>query len=234
MPEPEQVELHQPGRRAVVLVPLHDRAAVHPGPLDRHDLRHRAVADDHAPGVDAEMAGEAEELVRQLPDLRGHALRRPRPRRAACQRSICLLHASCWPGENPSALRDVAHGRAGPVADHVRHLSRPIAPVAAVDVLDDLLPAARLDVEVDVGVAVAGRGQEPLEQQAVRHRVHVRDPQRVADRGVRRRAAALAEDPRRAAEGHDVVHDQEVAGELPASMTASSRSTVATASGYSA
>ena len=111
--------------------------------------------------------------------------------------------------------RDVAHGRAGPVADHVRHLSRPVAPVTAVDVLDDLLPAARLDVEVDVGVTVAGRRQEPLEQQAVRHRVHVRDPQRVADRGVRRRPAALAQDPRRAAEGHDVVHDQEVAGELP-------------------
>ena len=115
----------------------------------------------------------------------------------------------------PQRLRDVAHRRPGPVADHVRHLRRPVAPVAAVDVLDDLLAAARLDVEVDVRVAVAGRGQEPLEQQAVRHRVHVRDPQRVADRGVRRRAAALAEDPRRAAERHDVVHDQEVAGELP-------------------
>ena len=70
-----------------------------------------------------------------------------------------------------------------------------------------------LDVQVDVGGAVPAGGQEALEEQAVPDRVHVRDPERVAHGGVGRRAAALTQDAVVLAELHDVVHDQEVAGE---------------------
>ena len=83
-----------------------------------------------------------------------------------------------------------------------------------VDVLDRLLAPTGLDVEVDVGIALAHRRQEPLEQQPHAHGVDVGDAQRVADRGVRGRSATLAEDVGATAELHDVVDDQEVAGEV--------------------
>jgi hypothetical protein len=87
------------------------------------------------------------------------------------------------------------------------------AAVALVDVLDDLLSPRALDVHVDVGRPVAGRGQEPFEQEAQLDRVRVGDPEREADRRVGRRAAALAIDVVAPAELDDVPHHQEVAGE---------------------
>ena len=50
----------------------------------------------------------------------------------------------------------------------------------------------------------------------VRDRVDAGDAEREADRRVRRRPAALAQDVVVLAERHDVVHDQEVAGKLEA------------------
>src|SRR6185312_7201791 len=47
-----------------------------------------------------------------------------------------------------------------------------------------------------------------------RYRIDAGDAQRVADRGIGRRAATLAEDAGPPAERHDVVHDEEVAGEV--------------------
>ncbi len=64
------------------------------------------------------------------------------------------------------------------------------------------------------GWAVAGRGQEPLEQQLVGDRVDVGDLQRVADRRIGRRSPALAQDVVVPAEPGDVVHHEEVAREL--------------------
>ena len=99
------------------------------------------------------------------------------------------------------------------VGNHVRHLRGIVAAVAGVHVLDRLLAPPRFDVEVDVGWSVAFRGEETLEEQAGRHSVHRRDPQRKADRGVRRGSSPLAEDVVLVAEGNDVVDDQEVARE---------------------
>ena len=65
-------------------------------------------------------------------------------------------------------LGHVAHRRLGPVGDDVGHLGRVVAAVALVDVLDDLLAAVALDVDVDVRRAVALGGEEALEQQAER------------------------------------------------------------------
>ena len=64
-PEAEQVELHQPGRGAVVLVPLEHGAVLHAGPLDRAHLDDGAVTQHHAAGVDAEVPGS-------VLDLHGH------------------------------------------------------------------------------------------------------------------------------------------------------------------
>ena len=65
-PEAEQVELHQPRGRAVVLVPLEHRAVLHAGPLDRAELHQRPVGHHHPARVDAEVAGEVEHLAREV------------------------------------------------------------------------------------------------------------------------------------------------------------------------
>ncbi len=117
------------------------------------------------------------------------------------------------PGVVPERLAHVAQRRARPVGDHVGHLRGVQATVAFVDVLDDLLAPARLDVHVDVGRTVAGGGEEALEEQAEGDRVDVGDAEGVADRGGSRRAPALAEDVLAPAEGHDVPDGEEVARE---------------------
>ena len=58
-------------------------------------------------------------------------------------------------GGEAEGARGVAYGHARPVADHVGDLRGAVPPVLLIDVLDDLLAAAVLDVEVDVGRAVA-------------------------------------------------------------------------------
>ena len=64
--EAEQVELHEARGRAVVLVPLEHRAALHARPLDRAELDQRPVGHHHAARVDAEVAREVEHLRREV------------------------------------------------------------------------------------------------------------------------------------------------------------------------
>ena len=235
MPSPSRSNLTSPADAQSSLSHCTTRAVLHPGPLHRHHLRHRPVADHHAAGVDAQVPGEAQQLVGQVDDLLGHRRRAAAPSASAVPALDPLAPRVLLAGREPERLGDVAHRRARPVGDHVGHLGGAAAPVAAVDVLDHLLAAAGLDVQVDVRVAVAGRGQEPLEQQAVAHGVDVGDAQRVADRGVRGRAPALAEDVRRGGRTRRCrARSGSSRGSSSASMIASSRSTVCTAAGYSA
>ena len=112
-------------------------------------------------------------------------------------------------------LARLAHGAARAVADDGRRHGGAALAVAAVDVLDDLLPAiAGGQVEVDVGPLAALLGEEALEEEAHADRIDRRDAERVADRAVGGRAAPLAEDAALAAEADDVPHDQEIAGEV--------------------
>ncbi len=156
-----------------------------------------------------QMPGEVEDL----PGQGGH---RRRERAAPVERlavvdplgpDVDLL------GAVPEGLADVADGRPGPVGDDVRHLGGVVPAVVLEDVGDDLLAPARLDVEVDIGRAVALGGEEPLEQQPEPHGVGPGDAQGEADGRVGRRAPTLAVDVVAPAELHDVPDDQEVAGE---------------------
>ena len=63
--ETEQVELHEAGRRAVVLVPLEHRTALHARPFDRAELEQRTVGHHHAARMDTEMAREVDHLGRE-------------------------------------------------------------------------------------------------------------------------------------------------------------------------
>ena len=219
----QQVELDQPNRGTVLLVPLQDAAVSHAPPLHRAHLGHRPVADDHATGVDAEVPGGVAQLVGQG----SHVGRDPGWNRSTAGGRPAVGHRPVGRQPTLQALGEgvlltrvvpqcpgrVAHRRAGPVGDDVGHLGGVPTAVAAIHVLDDLLPATALDVEVDVGRPVPLRGEEPLEQQAQAHSVGVGDAQRVADRRVGRRSPSLAEDPLPPAELHDVPHHEEVPGE---------------------
>ena len=210
-PQPQQVELDEVHRRAVVLVPLDDGAVLHRGGLDRDDLADRTVREDHAAGVDAQVARCVEEARGCGQDGGRHAAvlgRGQAPPAVEPLRERVLLArpvAQCG-GRVPDR-------RLRPVGDDVRDLRGPVPPVVPVDVLDDLLAATGLDVDVDVRVARAVRGEEAVEQQSEPHRVHRRDAQDVADGGVRGRAPPLAEDVVVPAVPGDVLHDEEVAAE---------------------
>src|SRR4029077_8937446 len=115
----------------------------------------------------------------------------------------------------PERLSRLPHRAPRPVADDGRRHRRPVLAVAAIDVLDDLLPVvAGGQIEVDVGPLAALLGEEPLEEQPHPDRIDGGDAERVADGAVRRRAAALAEDAALAAEADDVPDDEEVPGEI--------------------
>ena len=210
--QPEQVELHQAHPRGVVLVPLDHGAALHPGVLDRHHLPHRTFGEHHARGVDAQVPRRL-----QQPDGLGHH-RLGDVVLAGRQGGPPALDL---PGERVGLARPVTQRPRhvpdrvlGPVLDDIAHLGRALPSVAAVDPLDDLLAAVGVEVDVDVGFLVPQRREEPLERQPVGDRVHRGDPQQVADRRVGGRPAALAQDAAPARLGDDVVHDQEVAGEV--------------------
>ena len=205
MPRPEQVELHQPDGGAVVLVPLQHAAPGHASPLHGADLDDRAVAQHHAGRVDAQMARDGR--APRPPARPPGAGSLPRLAAAPVTASVGAPPGRAVDpgrppvhllGAEPEGLAHVAHGRAGPVGDDVGHLRRVAAAVALVDVLDDLLAPARLDVDVDVGRPVPGRGQEALEEEAEVDGVDVGDPEGVTDGRVGRRAPALAVDVQRA------------------------------------
>ena len=206
--QPEQVELHEARRRAVVLVPLEHRPAFHARPLDRAELHERAVGHHHAAGMDAEVAREVDHLGRERERERRDRRRSRRgrcgvdrlavaphvpfrplelarvPRVLAKLRGLThrnggvLTHFGCGgelvegfgtgrPAVHPLAerigltgweaggLRHLPQRGARAVGDDVRHLRGAVAAVPLVDVLDHFLAALVLDVEVDVGRAVA-------------------------------------------------------------------------------
>ena len=190
--QPEQVDLHQAGRRAVVLVPLQDAAPVHAPPLHRAHLDDRPVTDHHAARMDAEVAREVLQLGRERHHRRGDVVI---DRGAERTPSVDLLRPGVEGAHGESeGLAHVAHRRLGAVGDDVGDLRGVVAAVALVDVLDRLFAATVLDVEVDVGRPVALGREEAFEQEAERHRVGVGDAEGIADRAVGGRASALAID----------------------------------------
>src|SRR5439155_24749462 len=95
----------------------------------------------------------------------------------------------------------LARGRSRAIGDHVRGHRRARRAVALVDVLDDFFALVTAgEVEIDVGPRlVPGRigallGKEALEEETHPDRIDRRDAQRVTDRAVGGRAAALGED----------------------------------------
>ena len=91
-------------------------------------------------------------------------------------------------------LADVADRRARPVGDDLGRHAGPVAAVLLVDVLDHLLAALVLEIDVDVRRLVALLADEALEEHVDAVGIDGGDAEAVADGRVGRRAAALAED----------------------------------------
>ena len=217
-PERQAIDLEEPQRVEVVLVPLDDGAIRHRRVLDRHHALQQ-VARDHEPAdVLRQVAREAHQLV-------GHR-DEPNDRRiggleAGLANALVPHLAAVPPREHagepidlreiePERLADVAHRALRPVGDEGCRQRRAVAAVLGVDVLHHLLAPLVLEVDVDVGRLVALAADEALEQHRHPRRVDFGDAERIADRRVRRRAAALAQDGFRPREGDDVVDGEEV------------------------
>jgi hypothetical protein len=80
-----------------------DKAVLVPAPVSTRTneaLGHGAVADHHAPGVDAQVPGCVADLVGEGEHVGGDGVFLVGGRLCAGpQRSICWDQASCWPGE---------------------------------------------------------------------------------------------------------------------------------------
>ena len=165
----QQVELDQTCARAIVLIPLQNCAPFHGGPSHRADLSDGAVGQNHAAGVDAEMTRQLQQALGNVDDrLRrplGHGMGRAVGRRGA--RAIganappaihlagpCVLQA----GRMTEGPGGVTNRGAGTIGDDIGDLGGALAAIAGVDVLDDFLSTAGLDVEVNIGVAGSIRG----------------------------------------------------------------------------
>ncbi|SHT51621.1 Uncharacterised protein [Mycobacteroides abscessus subsp. abscessus] len=211
--QPEQVELHQTDCRTVVLVPLQHTAVLHARPLHRADVGDGPVADHHAAGVNSHVPRQIPDLQRQVDHCRGDLLD-VRGVGESVPPADLLAPGILLPLREPQGPGHVPHRATPAVGDDIGNLRGVVPAVLLVDELDDVLAQVRFDVDVDVRWSVARRGQEPLEQQLVGHRVDVRDAQCVTDRRVGGRAPALTQDVTVPAELGDAVHHQEVARKL--------------------
>ncbi len=105
---------------------------------------------------------------------------------------------------------DLADGALAAIMDDRRAKARAVAAIGLVDVLDHLLAALMFEIDVDVGRLVARLGHEALEDHGADLGRDGGDAQRIADHGIGRRPAPLAEDAALAGKGDDVAHGEEV------------------------
>ncbi len=213
--QPEHVDLQDPHRVEVVLVPLDHRAVGHRGVLDGDHLAQRPLRDHEAAHVLGEVAGEARDLAAELDDRARHRIVGAEPRRPEVGGLVApgvgrLREAVHRVEGEAERLPDVAHGAPRAVRDHLGGQRRPLAAVLRVEVLDRLLAPLVLEVEVDVGRLAPLARHEPLEQQVDPHGVERRHAEAEAHGRVRRGAAPLAEDSAGAREGDEVVDRQEI------------------------
>ena len=228
--EGEDVDLEDAEGVDVVLVPADDGAVLHRRVLDRHELVEPALGDDEAADVLGEVAGEADDLLDELDGqgepavgrVEAELATRSAGRLPPPQPQICEESAATVSRREAHRGADLADRPLAAVVDDGGAEAGAVAAVAVVDVLDHLLAALVLEVDVDVGRLVAGLGDEALEDHGADLGRDRGDAERVADDRVRRRAAALAEDVLAAGVVDDVADGEEVGGVVSRPIRASS------------
>ena len=219
--EPEEVELQQPERLdGVHLVLGHEPIRVR-RLLERHELGQRLAADDDARGVGRGVARHALEVPGEVDDpgdarVGIHLFAQCRGDRQGLveldpelvrDRLGDPVHLAVRVTQDPA---DVADRRAGQHRAERDDLGDVVLAVLAPDVGDDLVAAAVLEVDVDVGHRHAIRVQEPLERELVQDRVDRRDAERVRHDRARRAAPARRLDALSPGEVDEVGDDEEV------------------------
>ena len=223
--QPQQVHFDDAHVRAIILVPLHDRAAGHCGPLEGNNRIQLPLTNHHAARVLAKMARQvlkAQTQVEELADTRlvqietrhpelrfkrvGRIFIFPRADKArqAIERfRIEAKHLAGFTCGGPAAIRD----------DIGRHGGAKLA-VSLIHVLDGALALiAAGQIQIDIGPLAAFFGKESLEKQLHSHGIDRRDTQCITNGAVGGRAAALHEDVVLTAELNDVPDDEEVSFE---------------------
>ena len=213
--EPEHVHLEDPERLEVVLVPLDHGAPGHRGGADRNHLVEPSLADDEPPGMLGEVARKSDEGP-------GHGEGMPQPGRPRIEpegpHRLVARHLAAGVGGQhgghllgqPERLARLAEREPGPEVDHRRGERGAVPAPPLVHVLDHLLPALVLEVDVDVRRLAPLLRHEAFEEEIAPGRIDGGDPEHVAHRGVGGRPPPLGEDPARAREADEVVHGEEV------------------------
>ena len=221
--ESEQVDFDDAHVGATVLVPLHDRAVRHRRRLQRNHGIELALADHHAAGVLAQMPRQILQSHAQRKKLSDARMPHIESGLAEIDRQ-CIFRILIPPGADQlrqllehveieaQNLSDLARRRPSAIRDDIgRHRGAEFS-VTLVDVLDHAFAlVAAGQIEIDVRPLAAFFGKKAFEEQLHLHRIDGRDSQRVTDRAVGGRAAALHENVVRAAELDDVPDDQEIA-----------------------
>ncbi len=216
--EREHVDLEDAQRVEVIFVPFDDGAIFHRGVLDRNELVEPAAGDDEPADMLRQVAGKADQLARERQHLgqariggvktgaarmlARHRLLAPAPQRAG-QRADRILRQA-------EHFADLADGAAPAIADHGRGKPGVLAPVAPIDVLDDVLAPLMLEIDVDIGRLAPLRRNEALEQQIAALGIDLGDAEAVAHGGIRRRPAPLAENAAPTGKAHDVMHGEKI------------------------
>jgi hypothetical protein len=113
------------------------------------------------------------------------------------------------PGIESQRLAHIAQRALGLISDERGRERGAPAAVFPVDVLDDFLAPLMLEIDVDVGRLVALLRDEALEQELLLCGIDLGNLQGVADGGIGRRAAPLAENAPAASVADDVLDRQE-------------------------
>ena len=107
-------------------------------------------------------------------------------------------------------LADVAYCAFRPIGNHGRGERGTVARVSFVNILDDFLSALVLEIHVDIGRLVTFLGDEPFHEHLHPRGIDLGYPEAEANRGVRRRSSALAENAAVTRKSDDVVNGQEI------------------------
>ena len=213
----EQVELDYADRCAIVLIPLDYRPVFHPTPFDRHHLPERAIGNDHSAGMNTEVTWKSIHTVANvIHELRRHAFgqRCLESQLRWIPRIDIFGQAVDLSLRESKRLPDVTQHRPGPIGYDIRNHRRPLAPIAAIAILDHFFTPIGFEIEVDIGRPPALFGEEPLEREPETYWIDSRQTQAAAHRRIGSRPANLAIDLLSPGELHQVPYDKEVTGKV--------------------
>ena len=203
-PQRQNVDLQNAQGFYIVFVPFDETAIRHGTIADWHGFDQRALGEDETAYVLRKMARHANHLLSQLQNTAQVRITHIEPgflRMLFCNFSPIAApdgpreHARGIFGQSHN-LTDFANGHTRAVMNYCCAQPGAVTTVAIINMLDDLLAPFVFEIDVYIRWLLALFGDEAVEQQFVLVRVDSRNAKTVADGGVCRAAASLAQDRR--------------------------------------